>query len=146
MGPQELHVAVQLRAFLLLAGAFACLFIATPLAPQDVTPLIRMHSSALFYIGLILAGSIAAGTSSLLWLLVFTLVVTSAIGLFYYLRIIVALYSHVEEPLQAIRPLPHGGPLSLTWTLGALTTIVIAIGCYPSPVLRLIQTMIVGSG
>jgi NADH-quinone oxidoreductase subunit N len=89
---------------------------------------------------------VGAGASSLLWPLVFTLVVTSAIGLFYYLRIIVVLYGHVEEPLQAIRPLPHGGSLSLTWTLAALTAIVIAIGCYPSPVLRLIQTMIIGSG
>jgi NADH-quinone oxidoreductase subunit N len=85
---------------------------------------------------------LAAGASTLLWLLVFTLVLTSAIGLFYYLRVIVALYSHNDEPMPAG---PSLGSLPLTWTLGALTTIVIAIGCYPSPVLQLIQATIGGS-
>ncbi|MFN7995448.1 MAG: NADH-quinone oxidoreductase subunit N [Bryobacteraceae bacterium] len=89
---------------------------------------------------------VAAGASALLWLLVFSLVVTSAIGLFYYLRLIVALYSHVSEPIAASTPLRQGGSSSLVWTLGALTAVVIALGCYPSPVLRLIQTMIIGSG
>ena len=36
---------------------------------------------------------LAAGVGSALWLLVVVLVVTSAVGLFYYLRVIVALYS-----------------------------------------------------
>ena len=48
---------------------------------------------------------VAAGASASLWLLVFTLVVTSAIGLFYYLRVIVALYSHAEEPVAPGIPL-----------------------------------------
>jgi NADH-quinone oxidoreductase subunit N len=88
---------------------------------------------------------IAAGASALLWLLVFTLVVTSAIGLYYYLRVIVALYSHAEERAVARIPMERRGAWSLTWTLGALTAAVIAIGCYPSPLLRLIQNMITGS-
>jgi NADH-quinone oxidoreductase subunit N len=89
---------------------------------------------------------VAAGASALLWVLVFTLVVTSAIGLFYYLRIIVALYSRGEVVIAARPPLQHEWSFSLTWTLGALTVAVITIGCYPSPVLRLIQNMITGSG
>ena len=88
---------------------------------------------------------VAAGTSALLWLLVFSLVITSAIGLFYYLRVIVALYSHTEEPVAAGIPMERGETWSLTWTLGALTAAVIAIGCYPGPVLQLIQTMVNGS-
>ena len=88
---------------------------------------------------------IAAGASVLLWVPVFTLVITSAIGLFYYLRIIVALYSHVEVPVPSFLLGRQASP-SLTWTLGALTTVVIAIGCYPSPVLHLIQAMIAGTG
>jgi NADH-quinone oxidoreductase subunit N len=88
---------------------------------------------------------VAAGASALLWVLVFVLVVSSAIGLFYYLRVVVALYSHAEGPDAAgIRP-RQGSSLSLTWTLGVLTAAVIVIGCYPSPVLRLIQAMITGS-
>jgi len=88
---------------------------------------------------------VAAGASALLWFLVFTLVVTSTIGLFYYLRVVVALYSHIPETAAAATPSLQGGSLSLTWALGVLTTAVIAIGCYPSPVLRLVQTMIAGS-
>jgi len=89
---------------------------------------------------------VAAGASALLWLLVFSLVVTSAIGLFYYLRMIVALYSHVPERMAAgSTPLMQGGSLSLVWTLSALAAVVIALGCYPSPVLRLIQIMLIGS-
>ncbi len=88
---------------------------------------------------------VAAGASALLWPLVFSLVITSAIGLFYYLRVIVALYSPTEEPVAAGIPLERGETWSLTWTLGALTAAVIAIGCYPGPVLQLIQTMVNGS-
>jgi len=89
---------------------------------------------------------VAAGTSALLWVLVFTLVVTSAIGLFYYLRIIVALYSNAEETVAARLPLRQEASFSLPWILGALTIAVIAIGCYPSPILRLIQAMVAGPG
>ena len=89
---------------------------------------------------------IAAGASVSLWVLVFTLVVTSAIGLFYYLRIIVALYSHVEQPDASAVLLHRQASHSLTWTLGALTAVVTAIGCYPSPVLHLIQAMIARTG
>jgi NADH-quinone oxidoreductase subunit N len=88
---------------------------------------------------------VAAGASALLWVLVFSLVITSAIGLFYYLRVIVALYSHTEESVAPGIPIERRGAWSLTWTVGALTAAVIAIGCYPSPVLRLIQDMITGS-
>lgn len=88
---------------------------------------------------------VAAGASALLWLLVFVLVVSSAIGLFYYLRVIVALYSRAEGPAATGNRLRQGSSLSLTWTLGVLTAAVIVIGCYPSPVLRLIQAMIAGS-
>ena len=88
---------------------------------------------------------IAAGASALLWLLVFSLVITSAIGLFYYLRVIVALYSHTEGPVAAGIPMERGETWSLMWTLGALTAAVIVIGCYPGPVLQLIQTMVKGS-
>ena len=34
---------------------------------------------------------------------------------------------------------------SLTWMLGALTTVVIAIGCYPSPFCTLFKTQIAGT-
>ncbi len=87
---------------------------------------------------------VAAGASALLWLLVFSLVITSAIGLYHYLRIVVALYSRSEEPVTAGSRTAQRIAWPLTWAVGALTAAVIAIGCYPSPVLRLIQDMIAG--
>ncbi|MGP0073496.1 MAG: NADH-quinone oxidoreductase subunit N [Bryobacteraceae bacterium] len=88
---------------------------------------------------------VAAGASALLWLLVFSLVITSAIGLFYYLRVVVALYSHTEDLVAPGIPMEPRGVWSLTWTVGVLTAAIVAIGCYPSPVLRLIQNMIARS-
>jgi len=88
---------------------------------------------------------VAAGASALLWLLVFSLVITSAIGLFYYLRLVVALYSHTEDLVAPGIPMEPRGAWSLTWTVGVLTAAIVAIGCYPSPVLRLIQNMITRS-
>jgi len=89
---------------------------------------------------------VASGASASLWTLVIILVITSAIGLFYYLRIIVVLYS--RRPESVARALMSSGPApySFTWTLAVLTAAVIVIGCYPGPVLQLIQTMIAGSG
>lgn len=87
---------------------------------------------------------VAAGTSATRWALIFTLAVTSSIGLFYYLRIIVALYSADSSGSASRETFEYRGAYSLTGVLGCLTASVIAIGCYPQPLLRLIQTMIGG--
>ena len=76
---------------------------------------------------------IAAGASESRWVLLFTLVASSTIGLFYYLRIIVAMYSQPEGPgLEAessTRPLP----LPATLALAALTGLIFLLGVYPAP-------------
>ncbi len=76
---------------------------------------------------------IAAGASQSRWVLLFTLVASSTIGLFYYLRIIVAMYSQPEGPgLEAessTRPLP----LPATLALAALTSLIFLLGVYPAP-------------
>ena len=76
---------------------------------------------------------IAAGASQSRWVLLFTLVASSTIGLFYYLRIIVAMYSQPEGPgLEAessTRPLP----LPATLALAALTGLIFLLGLYPTP-------------
>ena len=76
---------------------------------------------------------IAAGASQSRWVLLFTLVASSTIGLFYYLRIIVAMYSQPEGPgLEAessTRPLP----LPATLALAALTGLIFLLGVYPAP-------------
>ncbi len=79
---------------------------------------------------------IAAGAGSALWLLVIILVVNSAIGLFYYLRIIIVMYA---------RPAPEsaaaGARLSPAWgiVLAVLTALLVWLGVYPAPLVDLIQ-------
>ena len=80
----------------------------------------------------------AAGVGSALWVLVLVLVINSAIGLFYYLRIIMALYSAPEKavPSQHAVSLVGGGVLSV------LTFLLIWLGIYPGPVIDLITMMV----
>jgi NADH-quinone oxidoreductase subunit N len=76
---------------------------------------------------------IAAGASQSRWILLSTLVVSSTIGLFYYLRIVVAMYSQSENPdLEEERP--PGLPLSLpaTLALASLTAVIVVLGVYPA--------------
>jgi NADH-quinone oxidoreductase subunit N len=82
---------------------------------------------------------LSAGVNSSLWLLVVLLVVNSVIGLFYYLRIITALY---RQPEAAISQQSVFEPsfLAVT-TLIALTLVVLWLGIYPSPAISLIQTI-----
>jgi NADH-quinone oxidoreductase subunit N len=76
---------------------------------------------------------IAAGASQSRWVLLFTLVASSTIGLFYYLRIIVAMYSQSEGP--GLEEVPSTQPLSLPATLAltVLTGLILLLGVYPVP-------------
>ncbi len=80
---------------------------------------------------------VAAGAGSALWLLLAVLVINSVIGLYYYLRIIVALYSRPEQEASAVSPLSRTGSVALT----ALTLLLIWLGVYPAPMIELIQKM-----
>jgi len=86
---------------------------------------------------------VAAGASRALWALVFVLVVTSAIGLYYYLRIIVALYSRGPETTAGGRPLlaPATGV-----ALAILTFLLVAFGVFPQPLLEMIRNATAGLG
>ena len=83
---------------------------------------------------------VLAGIDSTLWTLVFVLVVSSAIGLFYYLRIIVALYA---QPVETTRAAPA---VSLSFGGGAALAIVavllIGLGIYPEAFIRMVQAMV----
>jgi NADH-quinone oxidoreductase subunit N len=73
---------------------------------------------------------IAAGASQSRWVLLFTLVVSSTIGLFYYLRILAAMYTPSEDTTAR-----REQPLSLpaTVALAVLTGLVFLLGLYPAP-------------
>jgi NADH-quinone oxidoreductase subunit N len=84
-----------------------------------------------------------AGVGSALWLLVLILVVGSAIGLFYYLRIVVAMYSHRaegEKGLLAAPPIMSAGGI----VLAALTLVLVWLGFYPTPLITLIERAVAG--
>lgn len=86
---------------------------------------------------------LSAGVGSALWVLVFVLVVGSAIGLFYYLRIVVAMFSQpAGEGVEAILP----SVLVLTpasgLVLAVLTLLLLWLGIYPAPLIRMIQSAV----
>lgn len=85
---------------------------------------------------------LTAGVLSDLWALVILLVVSSVIGLYYYLRIIITMYLSAPEdpssPLSATRrfSLPEG------LVLVGLTVLLIWFGIYPAPLLSAIQAAV----
>jgi NADH-quinone oxidoreductase subunit N len=78
----------------------------------------------------------AAAVNSALWLQAIVLVITSAIGLFYYLRIIVAVYS-TPTAVEGERPLARAGSAALA----ALTAALVWLGIYPGPLLAFIKSV-----
>ena len=84
------------------------------------------------------------GRGSALWALVIVLVVTSTIGLYYYTRLIVAMYVRRPEELElagagpAARVAAAGGAAAVA-VLGLLTLFLLVFGVYPTPLLRLVE-------
>ena len=83
---------------------------------------------------------LAAGAERSAWLLIIALVVTSVAGLFYYLRVVVALYAAPPER-EAPRPKVSGGGALV---LAALAILLIWFGVYPAPLLHLIRSAVLG--
>jgi NADH-quinone oxidoreductase subunit N len=82
---------------------------------------------------------LAAGIGSALWLLVIILIANSVIGLYYYLRIVVAMFRDSPKDISAaISSLSLAGSVALA----GLTLLLVWLGVYPAPLIRVIQTMI----
>jgi NADH-quinone oxidoreductase subunit N len=84
---------------------------------------------------------LSAGVRDNLWLLVISMAINSAIGLFYYLRTMLLMYRSPveaqESPRQAERiPLPSSAALL------ALTLALLWLGLYPTPMIRLIESIL----
>jgi NADH-quinone oxidoreductase subunit N len=84
---------------------------------------------------------VAAGAQTSLWALIIILVATSVIALFYYLRIIVAMYLH---PSEERRDVSVPGVASPTEGFVLLTASVLAVwlGIYPAALLHIIPAAI----
>ena len=87
---------------------------------------------------------VTAGGGAALWALVVILVLSSTIGLYYYTRLIVAMYVRRPEELEmagagpAARVAAAGGAASIA-VMGVLTVVLVVFGVYPSPLLRLVE-------
>ncbi len=89
---------------------------------------------------------LAAGASAAAWLLILILVLTSVAGLFYYLRIVVMLFSAPPEHAASIGMISavHSVSRRGAFTLAALAVLLIWFGVYPTPLLDLIRTAMQG--
>lgn len=81
---------------------------------------------------------IAAGIDSKLWWLIGAVVLGSAIGLYYYLRVVVTMFMQDPERLKFDAPIDWAQQVGGVMVL-ALTLLMFALGIYPEPVIALIR-------
>ena len=79
---------------------------------------------------------ITAGVSALLWTLVLSVAITSTIGLYYYLRVMIAIYSPAEEGEGA--PRVAAAPLAAV-ALAVAVAAILWLGVYPAAVLDAVR-------
>ena len=79
---------------------------------------------------------LAAGAGAQLWALIIILAVNGTISIFYYLRIVSAMFRGREG--AAVPGAAMQQPLAIAVVLAALTLIVVALGVYPQPMLSVI--------
>ena len=84
---------------------------------------------------------VAAGVRSSLWYLVIILVANSAIGLYYYLRIVVAMYSKPEEVPEKYPKIASAVPAASFVALLAVIILLVWYGVYPAEVVAWIKSM-----
>lgn len=80
---------------------------------------------------------LAAGVNGTLWTLVIILAINSAIGLYYYLRIVVQMFSKSDIETK---PAKFSYPTS--FALIVLTILLIYFGVYPAGIMSLIKSMV----
>jgi len=84
---------------------------------------------------------VAAGVGTARWLLVTMLILNSVIGLFYYVRVIVAMYAHPDEGPSTLEPASR-----TSWAaqalLAALACLLLWLGLYPPTWIDLIEAVV----
>jgi NADH-quinone oxidoreductase subunit N len=86
---------------------------------------------------------VAAGVYSHQWLLVIMLVVNSAIGLFYYIRIIAVMVEKFEEKERPTSEVLHPSVYIVSGVAMAMLTILLAwIGIYPDAMMVVIKNLV----
>jgi NADH-quinone oxidoreductase subunit N len=80
---------------------------------------------------------LAAGASAAAWSLVIVLIVSSTIGLVYYLRVIVAMFTESERSAAESERVKIG--IAPSVALAALTVALFVLGVYPGPLWNAIR-------
>ena len=78
---------------------------------------------------------VASGVESQLWYLLAVVVIGSGIGLFYYLRVI---YAMTKKGLASS---DVSIPVTSSWTMAAVTLLLLILGVYPAPVIEWVSNM-----
>ena len=78
---------------------------------------------------------VAAGVEGAAWTLIWALIAGSAIGVYYYLRIVFAMTKRVEDPA----PTPTPPAWESIATVAVMGLAIIALGLYPSPLVDLVR-------
>ena len=81
---------------------------------------------------------VAAGASAGIWALILILVISSVIGLFYYLRVVITMYARVQGEAPHVEPHAIGG----SYVLVVLTILLVWLGVYPAPLLNVIRRVL----
>ena len=76
------------------------------------------------------------------WALVWALIIGSAIGVFYYLRLI---YTMVKEVKPDATALPQVGTQSVV-AVTVLGLLIVGFGVYPTPMIDVIRAIVQASG
>jgi NADH-quinone oxidoreductase subunit N len=82
---------------------------------------------------------LTAGVSTQLWTLILILVVSSVVGLFYYLRLVVVLYDNAPALSPAPEPVASHVPAADRALLALLTILLIWLGTFPAGLLKLVE-------
>jgi NADH-quinone oxidoreductase subunit N len=82
---------------------------------------------------------VTVGASAGIWALILILVISSVIGLFYYLRVVITMYARVRQEAPRAEPNAFGGSYTV---LMALTALLLWLGVYPAPLLKVIRTVL----
>jgi NADH-quinone oxidoreductase subunit N len=82
---------------------------------------------------------VTAGASAGIWALILILVISSVIGLFYYLRVVITMYARVRQEASRAEPNAFGGSYTV---LIALTILLLWLGVYPVPLLNVIRMVL----
>ncbi|HEX9014866.1 MAG TPA: proton-conducting transporter membrane subunit, partial [Chloroflexota bacterium] len=81
---------------------------------------------------------LTAGVGSTLWTLSILLVLTSAVGLYFYLRVVVVMFTHSQHHVEAAMPRIR---VSDGIVLAVVAVLLLVLGIYPDPLVSLIQTI-----